>query len=142
MRVWPSRRQLIIEGATVGYQVVGAGEPVVLVHGLSAFTLWWTRNVGALVAEHYQIYLVDLPWFGSMRQLRARFAVAHAASWIDRWMEAVHLPHAHIVGHSMGGYACMRLAVSRPNLVRSLTLAAPVGVPAYPTVFHEVIPLI
>ncbi|HEX8035635.1 MAG TPA: hypothetical protein VF510_17385, partial [Ktedonobacterales bacterium] len=46
------------------------------------------------------------------------------------------------VGHSMGGYACMRLAVSRPNLVRSLTLAAPVGVPAYPTVFHEVIPLI
>ncbi|MGZ3677131.1 MAG: alpha/beta fold hydrolase [Ktedonobacterales bacterium] len=141
MRVWPSRRQVVIEGATVGYQVVGAGEPVVLVHGLAGSTLWWSQNVGPL-AQHHQVYLVDLPGFGSMRQHRASFAVAHAASWLARWMEAVHLPHAHCVGHSMGGYVCMRLAVSRPDLVRSLTLAAPVGVPAYPSVYREVIPLI
>jgi pimeloyl-ACP methyl ester carboxylesterase len=141
MRVWPSRRQVIIEGATVGYQVVGAGEPVVLVHGLSGSTLWWARNVAAL-AERYQVYLIDLPGFGSMHRLRASFAVANAAFWLARWMEAVHLPHAHFVGHSMGGYACMRLAVSCPDLVRSLTLAAQVGVPAYPSVYRGVIPLI
>lgn len=141
MRVWPSRRQIVIEGVAVDYQVVGAGEPVVLVHGLSGSTLWWNRNIGAL-AERYQVYLIDLPGFGSMHHLRASFAVAHASSWLARWMEAVHLSQAHFVGHSMGGYACMRLAVSRPDLVRSLTLAAPVGVPAYPSVSRELVPLI
>lgn len=141
MHVWPSRRQVVIEGETVHYQVVGAGEPVILVHGLSGSTLWWRRNIGQL-AERYQVYLVDLPGFGAMRHLRARFAVAHAASWLARWMQAIHLPHAHFVGHSMGGYACMRLAVSRPELVRTLVLAAPAGVPAYHSVYHEVIPVI
>lgn len=141
MRVWPSRRQIVIEGVTVGYHVVGAGEPVVLVHGLSGSTLWWNRNINML-AERYQVYLIDLPGFGSMRHLRASFAVAHSAPWLARWMEAVHLPHAHFVGHSMGGYACMRLAVSRPDLVRSLTLAAPVGVPVYPSAVREIIPVI
>lgn len=42
----------------------------------------------------------------------------------------------------MGGYVCMRLALSRPDLVRSLTLAAPVGVPAYPSLSREIIPLL
>lgn len=138
MHMWPARRRIVVDGVAIGYQVAGAGEPVVLVHGLSGSTLWWTRNLSAL-AEHYQVYLIDLPGFGSMRHLRASFAVAHAASWLARWMEAVHLPHAHLVGHSMGGYVCMRLAVSRPELVRSLMLAAPVGVPAYSSVTREII---
>lgn len=141
MRVWPSRRQIMIDGEAVGYQVVGAGDPVILVHGVSGSTLWWRRNVGQL-ADRYQVYLVDLPGFGAMRHLRASFAVAHAASWLARWMDAVQLPRAHFVGHSMGGYVCMRLAVSRPELVRSLALAAPAGVPAYPSVYREVIPLL
>lgn len=141
MGMRPSRRWVVIEGETVSYQVVGAGEPLILVHGLSGSSLWWMRNVAQL-AERYQVYLVDLPGFGAMRHLRARFAVAHAASWLARWMAAVHLPQAHLVGHSMGGYVCMRLAASRPELVRSLTLAAPAGVPAYPSVFHELVPLL
>lgn len=141
MYMRPSRRWVVIEGKTVSYQVVGAGEPLILVHGLAGSSLWWMRNVAQL-AEHYQVYLVDLPGFGSMRHLHAQFAVAHAASWLARWMAAVHLPQAHLVGHSMGGYVCMRLAASRPELVRSLTLAAPAGVPAYPSVYHEIVPLL
>jgi pimeloyl-ACP methyl ester carboxylesterase len=141
MRVWPSKRWIVIDGETVSYEVIGRGEPLVLVHGLSGSSLWWSRNVGQL-AEHYQVYLVDLPGFGSMRHLHARFAVAHAATWLAHWMDAVHLPQAHFVGYSMGGYMCMRLAVSRPDLVRSLTLAAASGVPAYPSAYHEILPLI
>lgn len=141
MRVWPSRRRIVIDGTAVSYRVIGVGDPVILVHGLSGSSYWWSRNVGQL-AERYQVYLVDLPGFGEMRHLRASFVVAHAASWLASWMEAVHLPHAHLVGHSMGGYICMRLAVSRPDLVRSLTLAAPAGVPAYPSAYHEIFPLI
>jgi hypothetical protein len=56
----PSWYEARAGGWPVRYQVAGAGEPVVFVHGLSGSTLWWARNAPA-VAERYRIYLVDLP---------------------------------------------------------------------------------
>jgi len=100
----------------------------VLVHGLSGSTRWWSRNVSEL-AERYRVYLVDLPGFGRMRRLGRPFVLAEAASWLLGWMEAVGLEWAHLVGHSMGGYVCLRLAASRPEAVRRLVLVAPAGVP-------------
>ena len=99
------------------------GEPVVLVHGLSGSTRWWSRNIPAL-AEHYSVYLLDLPGFGAMRRLRRRFVLAEAASWLSAWMEAVGLDSAHLVGHSMGGYVCVRLAARPIRVHRSLFEAA------------------
>lgn len=96
-------REAWVGGHRVRYEVVGEGEPVVLVHGLSGSTRWWARNTAALATE-YQVYLVDLPGFGAMRRLRRRFVLAEAASWLSAWMEAVGLQSAHLVGHSMGGY--------------------------------------
>ncbi|HEV2458953.1 MAG TPA: hypothetical protein VGS80_11355, partial [Ktedonobacterales bacterium] len=37
-----------VDGHMVRYQETGAGEPVVLVHGLSGSTFWWGRNVASL----------------------------------------------------------------------------------------------
>ena len=99
-----------------------------LVHGLSGSTRWWSRNVSEL-AERYRVYLVDLPGFGKMRRLGRPFVLAEAASWLSGWMDAVGLERAHLVGHSMGGYVCLRLAASRPEAVRRLVLVAPAGVP-------------
>jgi pimeloyl-ACP methyl ester carboxylesterase len=115
-----------VGGYSVRYEIAGRGEPVVLVHGLSGSTRWWSRNIPAL-AEGYSVYLLDLPGFGAMRRLRRRFVLSEAASWISAWMEAVGLQSAHLVGHSMGGYVCVRLAARRSEVVRRLVLVAPAG---------------
>ena len=128
MEVGASGHEVWVGGLPVSYEAVGEGEPVVLVHGLSGSTRWWSRNISDL-AERYRIYLVDLPGFGKMRRVRRRFVLAETTSWLSEWMAAVGLERAHLVGHSMGGYVCLRLAARRPEAVRRLVLVAPAGMP-------------
>lgn len=136
-----TEREVQIGGRTVPYRVGGAGEPIVLVHGLAGSARWWARNIPALV-EHYRVYLVDLPGFGSMRRLRSRFVLAEAASWLLAWMEAVELERAHLVGHSMGGYICLRLTADHPEAVHCLVLVAPAGVWDRRTIGGHLVPLV
>ncbi len=117
-----------VEGLSVHYQVVGQGEPLILVHGLSGSTRWWKRNVPTF-AQHYRVYLVDLPGFGSMRRFPHRFMLDQATSWLLQWMEAIGVRQAHFIGHSMGGYICIRLAAHQSKVVRHLVLVAPAGLP-------------
>ena len=128
-------------GHPVSYEVAGeGGEPVVLVHGLSGSTRWWARNVSAL-AEHYRVYLVNLPGFGAARW-RQRFVLSEAASWLLAWMEALGLEKVHLVGHSMGGYLSLKLATRRPGLVRKLVLVDPAGMPSGRSMLGHLGPLL
>ncbi|MEO8971356.1 MAG: alpha/beta fold hydrolase [Ktedonobacteraceae bacterium] len=119
---------------------MGEGEPLILVHGLSASTLWWRRNIAAL-AQQYRVYLLDLPGFGSMRHLYYRFVLDDMADWLLAWMAAMGIPRASLIGHSMGGYICLHVAVRRPEKVRRLVLVAPAGLPHKKNIFGYVFPL-
>ncbi|HLG63484.1 MAG TPA: alpha/beta fold hydrolase [Ktedonosporobacter sp.] len=136
-----STHHVLVDDVPAYYQVVGEGEPVVLVHGLSGSMRWWVRNVPAL-AQHYQVYVLDLPGFGLMRRLRGRFTIEKALTWLIDWMEAVGLRRAHFIGHSMGGYICMLLAARRPELVESMVLVSPAAIPQARSVYGYFIPLI
>ena len=119
---------------------MGEGEPLILVHGLSASTLWWRRNIAAL-ARQYRVYLLDLPGFGSMRRLYYRFVLDDMADWLLAWMEAMDIAGAYLVGHSMGGYICLHVAARRPEKVRRLVLVAPAGLPHRKSIFGYIFPL-
>lgn len=100
--------------------VTGTGPPVVLLHGLSGSSRWWSRNVDAL-AEQHLVATVDLGRFG---RLPFEEVIALVARWIERFGEPVHL-----FGHSMGGLIAIGVAAERPDLVRSLVLISAVGMP-------------
>lgn len=141
MSIEVEKHKIRVEGHPIRYKVAGEGEPVVLVHGLSGSTRWWSRNVLTL-AERHRVYLVDLPGFGAMRRLRRQYTLVEAASWLSVWMEAAGLRCAHLVGHSMGGYICLRLAASKPEAVRRLVLVAPAGVPTGRSMLGHLVPLL
>lgn len=130
-----------IEGRLVRYKVVGEGDPIILVHGLSASSLWWTRNVPDL-ASHYRLYLVDLPGFGSMSHPRNHFMLDQAAAWLLKWMQALGLQKAHFIGHSMGGYICLWIAAYHPEVVSHLVLVSPAVIARVHTVFGYLLPLL
>lgn len=132
---------VLIEGQRVSYRVAGKGDPVILVHGLSASSLWWQRNVPSL-AQRYRVYLVDLPGFGTTHYPRSQFALKKAGIWLLRWMEAVELERAHFIGHSMGGYICMWIASHRPEVVERLVLVSPAVIHQRRTIFSYLVPLL
>lgn len=133
-----------VEGYPVRYRVIGeevGRETVILVHGLSGSTLWWRHNIAAL-AQHYRVYLVDLPGFGSMHHSANKFVLKKASSWLRAWMDALHIDHAHLIGHSMGGYICMHLAACNPEQVMRLILVSPAVKPSMRSIFGYILPLI
>jgi pimeloyl-ACP methyl ester carboxylesterase len=123
-----TRQTVSVNGSPTTYECIGEGEVIVFVHGLSGSTLWWRRNIPEL-ARHYQLYLVDLPGFGSMRRHHRHFRLEEAAAWLAAWVEAVGLDQFYLIGHSMGGYICMDFAVRYPEKVKRLVLVSAISVP-------------
>lgn len=134
-------RTVQVENYRVSYAVLGEGDPVILVHGLSGSMRWWNRNIQALAQDHC-VYLVDLPGFGTMSRVRKRFALVNVARWLLRWMQAVNIQQAHLVGHSMGGYICIWIAAHRPEVVSHLVLISPAVLSRIHTIWGYVLPLL
>ena len=87
---------------------------VVLVHGFTQTLHSWDR-VAAPLAGTSEVVRVDLPGHGGSAAMELSFGETAAAIG-DAGGRATY------VGYSMGGRLCLRLAVDRPDLVRSLVL--------------------
>lgn len=94
---------------------------VVLLHGLFGMG----SNLGALaraLRSEYRVHQVDLPSHGRSPWV-SRMTLADLAEAVANYMEASALGPAHVLGHSLGGKVAMQLALSRPELLASLTVA-------------------
>jgi pimeloyl-ACP methyl ester carboxylesterase len=103
----------------------GAGEPVILIHGLGATKGSFLPSVVALAAGFRTIAL-DLPGFGdSHKPLNAAYHPPFFARAVLELMDALDLSRAHLVGNSMGGRVALELGLRHPDRVNRLALLAP-----------------
>lgn len=112
----------------VFYRVMGEGEPILLLHGLSGSSRWWRRNIFHL-AQHYQLYLIDVPGFGRRHAAYHSFDLDGVAASLVKWMDLLGLNQMHLLGHSMGGYLCLWIAAHHPARLKRLVLVSPAGFP-------------
>ncbi len=138
-RVETERRQARVGPVTVHYEVSGRGSAVVLIHGLSGSGRWWAYNVPSL-AQHYQVYNVDVVGFGRSRG--QRLALREAGGWLVEWLQAAGIEQAHLVGHSMGGYIATQVAAMAPETVRRLVLVDALVLPMGPGLIGHALDLV
>ena len=100
------------------------GPPVVCVHGLEGSSANWTDLMAELAGE-FSLDALDLPGFGYSPPAGGYSITAQAAAVADT-IERLHDGPVHLVGNSLGGAVCIRLAARRPELVRTVTLISPV----------------
>lgn len=60
---WTLTKRTVVDGLEVAYDTLGAGPPVVLVHGFPSHSFIW-RNVAPTLARTHTVYLYDLPGQG------------------------------------------------------------------------------
>ncbi len=99
------------------------GAPIVLVHGTGAWSEIWRSTSRALASEGHHVVALDMPPFGySSRPTNADYGDDAQARRILGAMDALHLPHATLVGHSFGGRPTMQATFIAPGRVERLVL--------------------
>lgn len=104
----------------------GAGEPLVLLHGLGASRLVWRRAAPRL-ARHRLVIAPDLPGLGESAPAGAGFELDAVAEVLAEVLAERAGGPFDLLGTSLGGAVALALAVAHPDLVRRLVLAAPAG---------------
>jgi 3-oxoadipate enol-lactonase len=113
----------------------GSGSPVVALHGLGSSAREWDLVAPRLAARHHMI-VPDLRGHGQSERPRGRYRVSRFALDVSALCDRVSPDGAHMMGLSMGGMVAFELAVTRPDLVRSLIVvnSGPDMVPRTPQV--------
>lgn len=122
-------RTIVVDGLPVTYDEgrVGAGETVLMLHGLSADRGVWTRFAAGL--RHHHLLIPDLAGHGATPfRSGAGYAASVQADRVLSLLDALAIDRAHVIGNSMGGFIAARLALRAPERVLSLGLVDAVGV--------------
>ncbi len=110
-------------------RVHGSGPALLLVHGLMTSSYSW-RYVLEPLGRRYTLYVPDLPGAGrSDRPLGARYSPEALVEWLAALQRALGIRGERVIGNSMGGYLCMRLALSDPESIARLVNVHSPGVP-------------
>ncbi len=122
-----------IDGLQAGTCVIGAGEPVLALHGWggSIRSFWPVAEI--LAPLGYQVHLLDLPGFGQSVIPPQTWGIAEYMRFVLAYLDTYHLPQANIIGHSFGGRISLMLAAEHPSRVKRMVLADSAGLRTRPT---------
>jgi pimeloyl-ACP methyl ester carboxylesterase len=114
-----------VNGLQMYYEIHGAGEPLVLLHGsFGAIDLW--GPILSTLAETHQVIAVELQGHGHTADIIDRpLGYEQMADDVAALMEHLGIEHADVVGYSMGGTTGLQLAIRHPELVRKLVTVSP-----------------
>src|ERR1035441_2849769 len=129
---WPGKlvslgdHQVYVRTAPAGEAAeLAPPEPALCVHGLEGSSRNWT-DLMALLRPRLACDALDLPGFGdSPPRPDGRYSIAALAQTVTALIERTGRGSVHLLGNSLGGAVCVKVAATRPDLIRTLTLISP-----------------
>jgi 3-oxoadipate enol-lactonase len=111
-----------IDGASLYYERRGAGEPVLLIQGMSGSHVAWGDAFLAGLGEDLDLVAYDHRGVGDSTPQTDPFTIAQLADDAAGLLDALGWESAHVLGISMGGMVAQELALRHPQRIRTLTL--------------------
>lgn len=110
------------DGMTLTYRELGAGPPVVLLHGWPTSSFLW-RNVMPALARDNCVLAVDLPGFGgSDKPVDRRYTFDLFERALDGFFDKLEVDELGIAGHDLGGPIAVHWALRNPGRLTRLAL--------------------
>src|SRR5580704_15315763 len=107
-----------VDGRNIRYLEEGAGVPAILLHGssLGSSADVFRRNLSALGRHGIRAIAVDLPGFGKSDTADG-MSGAQRKDFVLRFIDALGLEHAALIGHSAAGNPVVSTALAHPERV-------------------------
>lgn len=116
-----------VDHLPVHYVDVGAGTPVVLLHGWGG-QITSFGPIPSILAPRFRVVAVDLPGFGSTPLPAEAWGTFDYARFLASFLQKCDLAPCTLVGHSFGGRVSLALAARHPGLVNKLVLVDSAGI--------------
>ena len=113
-----SRTLRLSDGSTVRVLEAGAGEPLLLIHGVGLRAEAW----GPQMRLEAHVFAVDMPGHGDSTPLPAGARLPDYVAWAAQVIEDLGVGPMNVAGHSMGSLIAGGLAIERPDLVKRVAL--------------------
>lgn len=113
-----------VNGTPLGYDIAGAGDPVVLVHGSWNQRQGWLLLVSEL-APAFRVVSYDRRGHGESSADPVSGTFADDVDDLSALIEHLGIAPAYVVGSSYGAIISLTLASQRPDLVRKLVAHEP-----------------
>jgi len=110
-------------GLTIGYDVLGAGPPIVMLHGGGSSGKADFAAQQALFAKAFRVHLPDARGHGRTRwDVAGGFTGEHLVDDAIGFVDALGLETFHVLGFSMGAMTALQVASRQPERIRTLVV--------------------
>ncbi len=94
--------QVKINNWNINYEVIGEGNPVILLHGWLA-TLETMRPIANSLSQDFKCYLVDIVGFGKSDLPEHPLKTDDFGNFLKSFIDALNIKNPILIGHSNGG---------------------------------------
>ncbi len=112
-----------VNGLNLYYEIHGAGEPLILLHGgVGAIQMF--GEVLPSLAQNRRVVAVDLQAHGRTADIDRELRFELMAGDIAALIKHLGIEEADVMGYSLGGGVALRTAIQHPEVVRKLVLVS------------------
>jgi pimeloyl-ACP methyl ester carboxylesterase len=135
-----SKQFVEVNGLKIAYLERGQGDPILFIHGWPTFSHLWRHQMAAL-ADHFQLYALDLPGFGdSDKPADVSYTLNFYADILTGFLAALGLERVTLVSHDLGGTIALLWAVRHPERLARLVITDTVPYPDLPLMIRLMLP--
>ena len=105
----------------LNFKEFGAGEPLVILHGLFGTLDNW-QTIAKWLSADFTVFILDLPNHGRSPHTSGEFDYSEMSDAVAEFLQRHWVYETRLVGHSMGGKLAMQMALDFPDLVKKLAV--------------------
>lgn len=111
------KHKVNINGLTVTYYQLGAGRPLLFLHGGRVRALTFKKML-RLLGRRYQVIAPDIPGYGGSQTPHESWSFTEYAQFFDDFLAQLRLKNVTLVGYSMGGGIALNLAAMSKRIAQ------------------------